>query len=102
MPNDQFGLPKTEVAGRCKLTVEMALELGVVEDQGDWPGLKLLATALNTFCTKELGIRYLGGWVLGGQKGGIVVRFGPVGYGAANGTILESRWEKDGMVAESE
>jgi len=78
-----------ETAGRCKLTVEMAVEIGAAEDKSSWLQLGLLARDLNAACENQLGIRYQGGWARGGELEGIVVRFGLVGYGVGNGSVLE-------------
>lgn len=59
----------------------MAIELGVVADWGNWSQLGLLARDLNAACESRLGFRYQGGWARGGERGGIVVRLGLVGYG---------------------
>lgn len=59
--------------------------MGVVEDRGTWLQLGLLARDLNAVCAERLGVRYQGGWVRAGEKGGVVVRFGLVGHGGLEG-----------------
>ena len=71
-PYDAFSLPVTEIAGRCRVTIQIIQQAAT--DQTSWMGIYRAATQLNRACASEKGRRYNGGWVTAGDNGRITIQ----------------------------
>ena len=70
-PYSPFGLPVTDTAGRCEVSVTM--KYASARDQGSWAGMQAAATELNMRCAREKGRYYDGGTILAGDLERIVI-----------------------------